>query len=46
MHLFLNNFHQGGKYTVQIANHQAELWREVKYNNKRYLTIAYLQTDY
>ena len=23
MHIFLDNFHQGGKYSVQIASHQA-----------------------
>ena len=23
MHTFLNNFHQGGKYSSQIASHQA-----------------------
>ena len=28
MHTFLDNFHQGGKYSAQIANHQAELRRE------------------
>ena len=27
MHTFLDNFHQGGKYSAQIANHQAELSR-------------------
>ena len=25
MHIFLDNFYQGGKYTAQIASHQAEL---------------------
>ena len=25
MHTFLDNFHQGGKYSAQIASHQAEL---------------------
>ena len=28
IHTFLDNFHQGGKYTPQIASHQAELRRE------------------
>ena len=23
MHIFLDNFHQGGKYSVQIASHRA-----------------------
>ena len=30
MHTFLDNFHQGGKYSAQIASHQAELRREGK----------------
>ena len=28
MHTFLDNFHHGGKYSAQIASHQAELRRE------------------
>ena len=28
MYTFLDNFHQGGKYSAQIASHQAELRRE------------------
>ena len=28
MQTFLDNFHQGGKYSAQIARHQAELERE------------------
>ena len=27
MHTFLDNFHQGGKYSAQIASHQTELRR-------------------
>ena len=27
-HTFLDNFHQGGKYSAQIVSHQAELRRE------------------
>ena len=30
MHTFLDNFQQGGKYSAQIASHQAELRREEK----------------
>ena len=30
MHTFMDNFHQGGKYSAQIAIHQAELRREEK----------------
>ena len=25
IHIFLDNFHQGGKYIAQIASHQEEL---------------------
>ena len=28
MHTFLDNFHKGGKYSAQIASHQAELRKE------------------
>ena len=28
MHILLDNFHQGGKYTSQISSHQAELIRK------------------
>ena len=28
MHIFLDNFHQSGKYTAQISSHQVELRRE------------------
>ena len=28
MHIFLDNFHQGGKYSSQIASHKVELRRE------------------
>ena len=28
MHTFLDNFHQSGKYSAQLASHQAELRRE------------------
>ena len=31
MHTFLDNFHQGGKYSAQVASHQADLRREEKY---------------
>ena len=30
IHTFIDNFHQGGKYSAQIASHQAELRREEK----------------
>ena len=33
MHVFLDNFHQGGKYISHIASHQAELRRKEKCTN-------------
>ena len=36
IHTFLDNFHQGGKYSVQIAIHQAELRREEKFTDKNH----------
>ena len=35
MHTFLDNFHQGGKYSAQIASHQAELRRGGKYTDQK-----------
>ena len=46
MHIFLDNFHQGGTYSAQIASHQAELRREEKFTDKKSLDISSLQTDY
>ena len=46
MHTFLDKFHQGGKYSAQIAGHQAELRREEKFTDQKYLFISSLQTDY
>ena len=46
MHTFINNFRQGGKYSTQIANHQAELRREETFTDEKSLSIPYLQTDY
>ena len=39
MHTLLDNFHQGGKYSAQIASHQAELRRE---ENLQIKTIEHL----
>ena len=36
MHTFLDNFQQGGKYSAQIASHQAELRREEKFTDKNH----------
>ena len=46
MYTFLDNFHQGGKYSAQIAIHQAELRREEKFTDQKSLNISSLQTDY
>ena len=46
MHTFLDNFHQSGKYSAQLASHQAELRIEEKYPDQRCLNISSLQTDY
>ena len=46
MHIFLDNFHQGGKYSAQIASHQAELRSEETFTDQKSLTISSLQTDY
>ena len=46
MHIFLDNFHQGGKYSAQIASRRADLRREGNITDQKYLLITYLQTDY
>ena len=46
MHILFDKFHQGGKYTAQIASHQAELRREEIFTDQNSLSILYLQTDY
>ena len=46
MHTFLDNFHQGEKYSAQIASHQAELRREQRFTDQKSLNISSLQTDY
>ena len=46
MHTFLDNFHQSGKYSAQLAIYQAELRREEKYPDQKCLNISSLQTDY
>ena len=45
MRTFMDNFHQGGKYSAHIASHQAELRREEKFTDKKSLNISSLQTD-
>ena len=46
MHTFLDNCQEGGKYSAQIASHQAELRREEKFTDKKSLNISSIQTDY
>ena len=45
-HTFLDNFHQGGRYSSQIASHKSELRREEKITDQKYWSISSLQTDY
>ena len=35
MHIFLDNFHQGGRYSAQIAIQQVELSREEKFTDQK-----------
>ena len=46
MPIFLYNFHQDGKYIAQIVSHQAELRREEKFTDQKYLSITSLYTYY
>ena len=46
MHTFLDNFHQGGKYSAQIASHQEELRREETFTDQKTLNVSSLKTDY
>ena len=46
MHIFLDNFHQGGKYTAQLDSHQAGLRIEGNITDQKYLFITFLQNDY
>ena len=46
MHTFLDNFHQGGKYSAQLSSHQEELRGEETFTDQKRLNISSLQTDY
>ena len=46
MHTFLDNFHQSGKYSAQLASHQEELRREERYPDQKCLNISYFQIDH
>ena len=39
MHTFLDNFHQGGKYSSQMNSHQADLRRKEKFTDQKYLSF-------
>ena len=39
MRIFLDNFHQGGKYTEHISRHQADLRRVEKFTDQKPLSI-------
>ena len=42
MHTFMDNFHQGGKYSAQICSHQAEIRREENFTDQNlYLSHPY-----
>ena len=40
MHTFLDNFQKSGKYSAQLASHQAELRIEGKYPDQKCLNIS------
>ena len=45
MHIFLDNFHQGGKHSAQISSQQAELRREGNFTDQNlYLFHPYRLT--
>ena len=46
MHIFLEKFHQGGKYNAQISSHWEELRKEERITNHEYFSISSLQADY
>ena len=46
MHIFLDKFHQSGKYSARLASHQAKLRREEKFPDQKYVNVSSLQTDY
>ena len=42
----MDNLHPGGKYSTQIASHQAELRIEEKFTDQKSVSISSLQTYY
>ena len=46
MHTFMDNFHQSGKYSDQIASHQVEMRRDKKSTDQKSFKNSSQQTDY
>ena len=46
MHIFMDNFNQGGKYSDQRASHQAKLRIKENFTDQKSLSVSSLQTDY
>ena len=46
MHIFMDNLHQGRKYSYQIDSHQEELRREENFTDQKCLSISSLQNYY
>ena len=46
MHIFLDIFNQGGKYSAQVASQQVELRRDENFTDQKSLPISSLQIDY
>ena len=46
MHIFLDNFHQCGKYTAKTASNQAEFRREGKFTDQKSLSNKSIQDEY
>ena len=46
MHIFLDNFHQDGKYSAQIAIHQVEVRREGNFTDKKSFSLSSFQAEY
>ena len=46
MHTFLDNCHQGEKYSAQIASQPGEFRKKENFTDQKYLYISSLQTYY
>ena len=46
MHMFVDNFQEGGKYSSRIARHPEELRGEETFVDQKSLSISDLQIDY